>query len=247
VLREVLQITLLRPGRNLGCAGGRNLALNYLASNTDLSQYVVLDNDTILPEEFFCRLADLDMDPLEVVAPVILSLHDGGVWTGGTLSSDGEPAVRRVVPEPDSDPVAVDWAPGACLVMRTEAWDTVGEFDEWMDFYFEDTDWCVKLGQNGGNVVVRPELRIEHEKHHSLGGKASPERTRFWARNGTVFRAHSVNTGGISTAKWTVVELLRSADDLVTGDVRTARGRVKGLTEGVIETVKRKKAATASR
>lgn len=246
-LRDTLQITLLRPGRNLGCAGGRNLALNYLASNTNLSRYMVIDNDTVLPKEFFQRLAEVNMDALDVVAPVILPLQEGSAWTGGTLSRNGDPAVRRTVPEPDSDPIVVDWAPGACLIMRPESWETVGEFDEWMDFYFEDTDWCVRLGQHGGNVVVRPELRIEHEKHHSLGGKGSPERTRFWARNGTVFHAHSVKAGNVTTAKWTVTELLKSTREIVTGDVRTGRKRVRGVVEGIIETVSRAKDATVSR
>lgn len=246
-LRETLQITILRPMRNLGCAGGRNLGLNYLAANTDLARYMVLDNDTILPEDFYRRLGDFDMDPLEVIAPVILPLHDGSAWSGGTLSSNGQPTVRRKVPESQSDPVVVDWAPGACLIMRTEAWETVGEFDDWMDFYYEDTDWCVRLSQYGGNVVVRPDLRIDHEKHQSLGGKGSPERVRFWTRNGTVFRAHSVDVGKVPMVRWTVTELLKSVGDLATGDLKLAYERVRGLAEGVTEAMNREKYGTGSR
>jgi len=41
-----LNIITLRAGQNLGCAGGRNLGLNYLIMNSSVTTLVTLDNDT---------------------------------------------------------------------------------------------------------------------------------------------------------------------------------------------------------
>ena len=44
-----LDVTVLRPGRNLGAAGGRNLGVNELLDDTWIDRVALLDNDTVIP------------------------------------------------------------------------------------------------------------------------------------------------------------------------------------------------------
>jgi len=238
--RQELDLVVLRPGKNLGCAGGRNLGLNYLSSNTDVSKYIILDNDTVLPSDFLELVDQLKIDSLEVYAPIVRGLNHDSLWGGGRLTDSGEPKINRTVPKSDGPGVSVDWAPGACLIFGPDTWDQVGEFDEWMNFYFEDTDWCMRVQQTGGDVIVDPDLHVLHEKHDSLDEKGGMQRTRFWARNGAVFRANSLEMGVPALATWSGKQLRLALDESLNGDLYKSKARVGGLTEGVVESFARR-------
>jgi GT2 family glycosyltransferase len=83
-------------------------------------------------------------------------------------------------------PADVPWAVGACLVLRREAFDAVGGFDESYRLYFEDVDLCVRLREAGwrvhsdGGVLVRHHHRAESRR--SLTGWATRQHVRSAAR-----------------------------------------------------------------
>jgi len=56
----------------------------------------------------------------------------------------------------------VDWALGACMLLRTEA---VGDevFDPRFFLYFEDVDLCLRLKKSGWKVVYHPSAVATHE------------------------------------------------------------------------------------
>ena len=56
----------------------------------------------------------------------------------------------------------VDWAHGALLLVRRDAWDDIGGFDaeQWM--YAEDIDLAWRLRQKGLRVLYEPEARVKH-------------------------------------------------------------------------------------
>jgi GT2 family glycosyltransferase len=238
---------VLRPSLNLRCAGGRNLGLNYLFRNTDVETMVALDNDTVVPPDFVEALAASPPQPLDVVAPVVFDLATGEVWSsGGTIGRDGDARQLDDLPR-QGQPRQVDWAPGACLAMHRDTWAAVGEFDPWIEFLFDDIEWCHRVKQVGGRVLIRPELRIDHEPHQSLGGRWSPERVRYWSRNGTLFRVTVAKTRLRPTARWLAGQSLLSVRDLLTGRVRWSVARVAGLVEGLIEARRRATAPSEAR
>ncbi|MFO0707244.1 MAG: glycosyltransferase family 2 protein [Nitrospira sp.] len=66
----------------------------------------------------------------------------------------------------------VDWANGACLMLRKEVFERVGGMDERFFMYFEDVDLCRRIHQFGYRVRHVADVEIVH-----LLGKSS-ERTR---------------------------------------------------------------------
>jgi GT2 family glycosyltransferase len=239
---EPLHIVRLRPGRNLGCAGGRNFGLAYLTQNTSVGTFVVLDNDTVVPPEFLARVAALSLQNLEVAAPVTLDLATKVVWScGGTITGDG--SIEQLTSLAGMGPSAcaeVDWSPGACLIMHRQAWTEIGPFDEWLNFLFEDIDWCVRVRRAGGRIVVHRNLELLHEANQSLGGRWSPERVRLWARNGTVFILTIVRPGVMANVKWIGGETLLAFRDLALGRLAWFTARLSGLGEGLRESVRRR-------
>lgn len=241
-LREELNLVVLQPSSNLGCAGGRNLGLNFLYENTDIERFATLDNDIVVPPDFVSKLKEQEMDELDLLAPVIMNFHDDSVWSsGGTIDLDGEITQLEEDPASTEGRIEVDWSPGACLIMHRSGWNQVGEFDEWIDFLYEDLEWCHRIRELGGSVQVCPDLRLEHEAHGSLGGEWSPTRVRFWARNGTFFRLHTLGFDLAPAAAWLHQETKLAVRDLVTGRSRWTVARITGLAQGLLETIRRRR------
>jgi len=55
-----------------------------------------------------------------------------------------------------------DFLMAACLLVRREAADEVGLFDESFFMFSEETDWCYRFHQAGWNVVFYPEAEVVH-------------------------------------------------------------------------------------
>ncbi len=56
----------------------------------------------------------------------------------------------------------VDWASGACLLIRREAYEQVGELDEGFVWGSEDVDYCYRMHKAGWRVLFTPETTVVH-------------------------------------------------------------------------------------
>ena len=68
------------------------------------------------------------------------------------------------------EPVEVDSGIGACLLVRKNAMDEVGIFDERYFFFFEETDWAFRMRSAGWKVYHVPSAYIYHLQGQSIGG-----------------------------------------------------------------------------
>jgi N-acetylglucosaminyl-diphospho-decaprenol L-rhamnosyltransferase len=59
------------------------------------------------------------------------------------------------------------WLSGSCLLVRREAFDSVGGFDEGYFMYFEDVDLGERLGRAGWLNVYAPDAEVVHTGAHS--------------------------------------------------------------------------------
>ncbi len=59
----------------------------------------------------------------------------------------------------------VEWAIGACLLVRRAAYAQTGGFDEQFFMYAEETDWQRRLRRNGWEIAFTPAAEVTH-----LGG-----------------------------------------------------------------------------
>lgn len=63
----------------------------------------------------------------------------------------------------------VDWVTGGCCLVRREAWEAGGGFDERYFLYFEDLDLCRRLRMAGYQVYFEPAARARHQRGASAG------------------------------------------------------------------------------
>jgi len=66
-----------------------------------------------------------------------------------------------------SAPKEVDWLQGSAMMIRKEAIEKVGLWNEKFFMYFEDTDWCRRFWQNGYKVVYLPAAKMAHYYHRT--------------------------------------------------------------------------------
>ncbi|MHB8532098.1 MAG: glycosyltransferase, partial [Solirubrobacteraceae bacterium] len=74
-----------------------------------------------------------------------------------------------------AEPLDVDWASGACLVVRSELIQRIGGLDEGYFMYYEDEDFCLRAGQTGARVVYLPAALVRH-----AGGASSSDPAAVW-------------------------------------------------------------------
>jgi len=73
---------------------------------------------------------------------------------------------------------AVEWVMGACFLLRRNAYDEVGPFDERFFLFSEEVDWMRRATDRGWSVVFTPEARCVHVSGAAHGGRLYRENVR---------------------------------------------------------------------
>jgi len=74
-------------------------------------------------------------------------------------------------PLPD-EPIEVEAISGACMLVKREAVEDVGLWDECYFLHCEDLDWCMRFRQMGWKILFVPDARI----YHALGACSQSRR-----------------------------------------------------------------------
>lgn len=77
----------------------------------------------------------------------------------------------------------IDWAVGAALLMRRDALERVGPFDERFFLYNEDLQWCFKARACGFEVWFEPEAVVRHVGNFSGARRFGERRAALDAGN----------------------------------------------------------------
>jgi N-acetylglucosaminyl-diphospho-decaprenol L-rhamnosyltransferase len=79
----------------------------------------------------------------------------------------------------------VEWVSGSAMLLRREALDEVGAFDEGYFMYVEDVDLCTRLRRAGWEVLFSPELEVVHQ----IGVSTHGQRGRMaFAHSDSIYR-----------------------------------------------------------
>jgi GT2 family glycosyltransferase len=176
VAREYPSVHLIRSKRNLGFAGGNNLA----AMRARGKFMLLLNTDTILLEPIAPALGWLEGHP------------EYGILTIGMVDAQRVPQsctgrfptplrlvrLRTMLVRPQAydgnQAYKVDWVQGSFLLIRAATWRALGGLDERYFMYSEDVDLCKRARDSGLLCALLPGMRYVH-----IGGY-SPVRFPEW-------------------------------------------------------------------
>jgi GT2 family glycosyltransferase len=87
----------------------------------------------------------------------------GGRTSWLTRHLPGNPLTRRNLHEvSDGQEAKVDWVTGAFMLIRRDAFDAVGGFDERFFLYWEDADFCRRAAAAGWTTMYAPVVEVTH-------------------------------------------------------------------------------------
>ncbi len=182
-------VKLIRNGTNRGFGAGCNQAIAASAARYVL----ILNSDTELIEDTPRTLATF-MDARGDVGALGCTLvsPDGSLqpscyrklspWQGFAFASGfyllipygllsrlrPRGVLRRVLDFPDHDcEMEPDWFSGACMMLRREALEETGPFDEAFHLFCEETDLFHRMRKRGWRVVYTPRTRVVHHGEQS--------------------------------------------------------------------------------
>jgi len=172
----------------------------------------VLNEDTTADDWAFDRLvAYLDANPRVAVLGPRIVYPDGrlqdSAWRFPTplVSALGLVTIGKLgVKQSGGDaPRSVDWVMGAALVLRREALDQVGLFDEDFFLYSEEVDLQFRLRQAGWETHYFPEVTVVH--HESQFSAGIPERriNEMWRSRHRYWQKHHSGAGARVAALFT--------------------------------------------
>jgi GT2 family glycosyltransferase len=156
---------------NRGFGGGANLA----AAEARGQFLVFLNDDTEVQPGWLANLVDTARAHPEAGALGSRTITEAGylleagsvLWRNGSVWHVGRglPAtttryryLRRV-----------DYCSGSSLLLRRDAWDAAGGFDEgYFPGYYEDVDLCLQLRRLGFHILYEPRSVVSHHESSSL-------------------------------------------------------------------------------
>jgi GT2 family glycosyltransferase len=184
-------VETLQTGDNLGFAGGMNRGIEWSLAR-GAATVTVLNNDTVVPPGAVAALARRAR-PGVAVSPEVRYAADGRVWFGGGVV-DAETGLARHLSDaeiartfPGPGPRSVETLAGCCVTASAEVWRTVGGFDERYFLIFEDADWSLRARRLGVDLVVDPDVHLDHLVSASFTGDRAVLGLYYYARNGLLF------------------------------------------------------------
>lgn len=171
------EVRLIVNDENLGFARATNQTLAAAHGR----YLLMLNPDTILPPDALARLVEAaDTRPEAGIVAPRLVYPDGSLQYScrrfptitaaifrntflGRLFPHARSAECYVMADWDHDSLrTVDWASGACLLIRREAYEQVGPLDESFIFGSEDVDYGLRMRQAGWQVLFTPATTVVH-------------------------------------------------------------------------------------
>lgn len=150
------QVTLLRQERNLGFAGGHNVAIRRAIERHADYVWLVNSDALLAPDCMVKMVALMESDPrCGSVSPVIRALHDDSHmdfcgarrdWAMLDSQRTGSIDDARALEAAHPDDM---WLAGTVVMFRVAALARIGGLNEKLFAYFEDDDIGVRLSKDG--------------------------------------------------------------------------------------------------
>ena len=162
------EIITMRNGRALGFGANHNRAFRHCST----AWFAVLNPDLRFADDALGRLVEAHEPKDGLVAPLILNADGSPADAARRLPTPLQIARRRLRGRPAGPDPDFDWLAGMCLLLNSEAFRSLGGFDERFHLYCEDTDLCLRMQLAGWRLRHATGVKLIHEarrdSHRSL-------------------------------------------------------------------------------
>lgn len=146
------KLNIIKSKINGGYAHGMNLGINY-ALKTGADSIVILNNDTIVTENFLTNLmiTAYSQEKIGIVSPKVgyISQEDKLYCGGGNFSKLKCSGVAKYQGKSfkkyATENRELNFAEGCCLLVKKEVFEKIGLFEEKFFMYFEDVEFSERV------------------------------------------------------------------------------------------------------
>ena len=223
--------------RNRGFAAGINQGVRQAAS----ASLLLLNPDAEVGPRAIAALqaALANLPDAGIVAPRLLDAEGRPVLSAYPFLSPLDVAwrhlqIRRVLPDlvtgryrrltldpAGAEPVRVDWAQGACWLIRRAMLHEVGPFDERFCLYAEEVDFCYRAARRGWRTYLVPTATVRHAEGSSTSQVVPLKLASHYLSKAVYFAKHH---GPAAQAAVRAILLLDLALRIVYRAIGVARG-----------------------
>jgi GT2 family glycosyltransferase len=163
------KITFIQARRNLGFAGGNNLAIK-LALDQKADYVFLVNNDTELKNDLVEKLIKTGEsdDSIGIVGPVVFDLKNKTSLQEMGMAIDKFGYALALKSSSDAD--CVFFVSGCAMMIKSELISRMGFFDESYFMFAEDLDLCWRSRLAGYKIIVNENARIYHASGGSISG-----------------------------------------------------------------------------
>ena len=198
-------LVVLRSDKNTGFTGGHNLIYEKI-QDMNFDYLLLLNNDSLLSEDCLKKL--IKGSKKELVGAVVPKIYftkgkefhkdrykesEKGkvIWyAGGLIDWDNVQSIHRGVDEVDvgqyDESCEINFATGACLLIKKEVIKKVGLFDERYFLYYEDADLSMRIVKSSFRILYYPEAYMWHNNAGS-SSSGSELHDYYLTRNRLIF------------------------------------------------------------
>ncbi len=207
------QVELMACNDNLGFAKGNNVGLHHLglgmSGNLQLAACLLLNPDTeVQPGAIQTLLAVMRARPDAAIVTSRLSYDSGAFQHSafhfpglGQLYCDLFPVPGRFYESrlngryprqlyDGQQPFEIDTPLGAVMLLRCEALEQVGLFDEEFALYCEEIDWAARFKEAGWKNLCAPAAHIVHHEGKSTSQVRVESFVKLWTSRYRLHRKH---------------------------------------------------------
>ncbi len=216
---------------NQGIIAALNLAADWI---------LLLNNDTIVDANFYQEILGYitESNSFAIIAPLIFyysqpdriwylgdHLYGGTLLTHNSYHGKTEPAdLPKEIP--------VDFVSGCAMVINSDLIDRIGMFDETLEMYGEEIDYCWRARIAGYHAVCITRAKVWHKVSESAD-KVKPQARYYKIRNQIIFyRRYS---HGSQRVFLFVFSILRSITIIVRDILQQRTALIPPLVEGWID------------
>jgi GT2 family glycosyltransferase len=201
------EVEIIALAENHGYAGNNNVGIK-AAIQQGADWVFVLNEDTILAPDCLAQLVACGESNLQIgiIGPLVYH-HDepsviqsaGGrlnrFWDGSHIGQNEEDRGQF------HNNHRVDWISGCAILVRRTVIEQAGMLDPRFFYYWEETEWCFRIGRHGWQIMHVPAAKLWH-KGVQRDYRPKPSVTYYNTRNHLLMLAKHHAPPSVWTYTW---------------------------------------------
>ena len=178
-------VSIIAENENRGYAAGNNVGLTRLATTTDTTHFLLLNNDATVAPDYFAQMSEAIREfPDSALLGCAIYYHANRdkVWFAGGYELPYRALMLHRYELPVSlAPQPTEFVTGCAMMISRELYNARGGLAErYTPIYWEDTEYSFRARNNGWRVMLVPSARVFHKVGASVGGENITPQVAFW-------------------------------------------------------------------